>query len=298
MAGRFDKYQEALNQFNTKYGVDFSFEKYETQVMKYKNLQSVFAARSSTKIENVIYRSMFTSTYRKCVDNMVERKIGMINHADFLGDFEALMDNYREYCKENSKEAPSAKGGWKSDVEVIEAIEEKIKNVKTDIGEYTKEKYLSGEIRLRDMRASLETMKNGETVSKDQLATAIAYQKALKSTVNERSFFWKVFHPVRNNAEQRDLKSINTFLDSQRNKNTLEYSNAIILANEKTVINIKSNLATAKENLKANVIADADEKRVKIDAEQLGADVNGKDVKDKVEQVKEHEAPKLENVKQ
>lgn len=302
MAGTFDKYQEALNQFNAKYGVNYKFEMYETQVLKIKNLQSTFVSHSKTKVENIVYRSMLTSFYKECVDNMIERKIDRINYADFIGDFESLMDNYREYCKENGKEAPSAKGGWKKDVEIVEAIEAKIKDVKEDIGEYTKEKYLSGNLRLRDMRAALETMKNGEAVSKEQLATAIAYQKALKSTVKERSFFWKVFHPIRNNAEQRDLNVINAFLDGERNKDSLKYSNAILLASEKTAINIKSELASAKVALQENVVAEAqnkiEENRVKLDSEQLGADVNGKDVNNKSEKVEAHEVPKLDNVKQ
>ena len=302
MAGTFDKYQEALDQFNSKYGVNFSFEKYETRVLQMRNLQSNFAVRSKDKVENTIYKGAFTNLYRECLDNMMERKIDVIGYADLLGDFDLLMDNYREYCKENGKKAPAAKGGWKNDVEVIEAIEEKIKDVKDDIGEHTKEKYLSGKLRLRDMRASLEAMKNGETVSKEQLATAIAYQKALKSTVKERNFFWKVFHPIRNSAEQRDLKAIETFLDGERNKDSLKYSDAVILASKKTVTNVKTELSNAKKALQANAISDSHEKveenRVRLDSEQLGADVNGKDVNNKAEKVEEHEAPKLENVKQ
>ena len=295
MAGTFDKYQEALNGFNTKYGVDFSFEKYETQVLKYKNLQSAFVSRSKSKPEDLVYRGMFTSLFRECVDNMVERKIGMIDYVDLLGDFDALMDNYREFCKENGKEAPNKKGGWKSDVQVIEAIQEKIKDVKTDIGEYTKEKYLSGKLRLRDMRATLDTMKSGNTVSVDQIATVITYQKALRSTVDNRSFFWKVFHPIRNSAEQRDLKAVEVFLDGNRSKNPLEYSKAMLLAAEKTVYNINANLERAKENLKANAPAEA-QKKERIDvSKDVNANVNENKNLSKVE---EHKAPKLENVKQ
>ena len=295
MAGTFDKYQEALDKFNAKYGVNYKFEMYETQVLKIKNLQSAFVSRSKSKPEDLVYRGMFTSLFRECVDNMVERKIGMIDHVDLLGDFDALMDNYREFCKENGKEAPNKKGGWKSDVQVIEAIQEKIKDVKTDIGEYTKEKYLSGKLRLRDMRASLDTMKSANTVSVDQVATVIAYQKALKSTVKERSFLWKVFHPIRNNAEKRDLKAVEAFLDGARSKNPLEYSEAMILAAEKTVYNINAKLERAKENLKANVPTEAQQKE-RIDvSKDVNANINENKNLSKAE---EHKAPKLENVKQ
>lgn len=226
---------------------------------------------------------------------MVERKTGMIDYVDLLGDFDALMDNYREFCKENGKDAPNKKGGWKSDVQVIEAIQEKIKDVKNDRGEYTEEKYLSGKLRLRDIRASLETMKSGNTVSVDQMATAIAYQKALRSTVKNRSFFWKVFHPIRNSAEHRELKAVETFLDGERNKNPLEYSKAMLLAAENTVYSIKANLEREKENLKANAPVEAHRKE-RID---VSKDVNANaNENKKLSKVEEHKAPKLENVKQ
>ena len=264
MARTFDKYQESINQFNTKYGVNFSFEKYETQVLKYKNLQSAFATRSKTKIENVIYRGMFTSAYKECVENAIERNTQVVNHTDFFSDFEKLMDNYREYCKENGKEAPSAKGGWKNEMEIAEAVDQKLSDIKSDKIEYIKDKYLAGRISLRDMRATVEEMKKSETVSTEQLATAILYKKALESTVKERSFFWKVFHPIRNNAEQRDLKAMNSYLNDCVKKSGVEYTKATLLTMEKPIDQIKRDIEKLKQSIEKKTEEVVEEKTAEL----------------------------------
>lgn len=264
MPETFDKYQEVLNRFNTKYGVNFSFEIYETQVLKYKNLQSAFVTRSKTKIENVVYRGMFTSLYRECVENAIIRNTQAANHKDFFNDFEKLMDNYREYGKKNGKEVPAAKGGWKNEAEAARAAEQKISDIKSDKIEYTKDKYLSGTLRLRDMRATVEEMKNSKNVSIEKLATVILYQKALKSAIEERSFLWKVFHPIRNNAEQRELNAVNAYLDIRCKASGIEYTKATLLTMEKPIDQIKRDIKSFKQSSEKKIEEVAEEKAVDL----------------------------------
>ena len=37
--GKYDKYQSLADKFNKKYGLNFSYEKFETDVLRKKNMQ-------------------------------------------------------------------------------------------------------------------------------------------------------------------------------------------------------------------------------------------------------------------
>lgn len=70
-----------------------------------------------------------------------------------------------------------------------------------------KDLYENGELRIRDMRAYAEGLDPSE-MSDEEIATALQSAQALREVNASRSVLWRIFHPFRNNAEQRDAKLI------------------------------------------------------------------------------------------
>ena len=284
MAG-LEQLHDEVKAFNEKYNLSFSIEAYETTVLKIKNLKSFFAA-GKEKEENIVYKSTLLNLYRESVENRMANKTKTLNHIELINDFEKLMDSYRQYCKENNKPAPGKRGGWKSGVALLEDMKKRVSDIKMDKGEHMKDNYLAGKIRLRDMRASVEKMKNSNPISAEELAEALVYSKALKATVKDRSIWWKARHMIRNNAEQRDLKALEEFLNSHRG--TKAYADAIIIANEKVMLHENSALDASIERnkLRAQEVQDNKEK-VEINQNEIDANVNSAEKDKSSEKVNE-----------
>ena len=271
MAG-LEQFDEAVKKFNETHGVEFSFQVYETNVLKLNNLSRYFLGKQKSH-ENVVYQSTLLNLYRAAVINMVEGSDKLVDHTALVNDFEKLMSGYRKYCKENNKRAPGRKGGWKDGVEVLTAMKESIRDIKETKSEYVKEKYLTGQIRLRDMRARLETIQKSDPITSKQLAELMNYRSALESTVKERSVWWKARHLIRNNAEQRDLKALDEFLKGY--EETPVYGDAQLIANERAVTTAKSLLDVSIEQnkLAAQEIQENKEK-VEINTSEIESNVN------------------------
>jgi hypothetical protein len=72
------------------------------------------------------------------------------------------------------------------------------------------------------MRAYAEQLSTKEVPTAEEIATLQIYATALSCANSERGFWWKVFHPVRNNAEQREAKSFQAQVDKLTGKADME----------------------------------------------------------------------------
>ena len=217
MAGTFDKYRDLVEQFNKDHGVNFSFEKYETATLRMNNLQSFFAVDGKTAPENNAYRGEFLNLYKEAIENQIHKKSDKkVDPEALLKDFDKLIDNYREYCKKNNRQAPAKNGGWKTGAEVAEAMQNKIRDIKPNKADYVVDEYLAGRFPLRNMRADVNKMRNNSNLSAEELSRAIVYLRALDRIVQGRTTWWKITHWFRNRAEKRDLQLVQDFVMSKR----------------------------------------------------------------------------------
>ena len=217
MAGTFDKYRGLVEQFNKNHGVNFSFEKYETATLRMNNLQSFFAVDGKTAPENNAYRGEFLNLYKEAIENQIHKKSDKkVDPEALLKDFDKLIDNYREYCKKNNRQAPAKNGGWKTGAEAAEAMQNKIRDIKPNKADYVVDEYLAGRFPLRNMRADVNKMRNNSNLSAEELSRAIVYLRALDRIVQGRTTWWKITHWFRNRAEKRDLQLVQDFVMSKR----------------------------------------------------------------------------------
>ena len=249
MAGKFENFNSFVEEFNKNLGVNFSFEMYETKLKQTIHMRSFFTGKGEISAEDFAYRSVAKDLFREAVESMISKKVNSVDHITFLNAFDKLMDNYREYCNQTEDKKPSKNGGWGNNVDMIEDLAGKINDIPADKSDFIKNSYIKRTIRLRDMRADLESMeKNGKTATAEELSRAIVYQRALEKTIKERSGWWRAFHRIQGPAEKRDLKTIKNFI-AKYEKSPI-YLTAEAFASENAIGEVKSKLEAAKEEIK------------------------------------------------
>ena len=251
MKEQFKDYEYIVNKFNKTHGLKFSFEQYEAERKKASHMREFFLkGNGELNLQNYVYRKMFEDLFKEAVENSIMRKGKIVDHSALFKDYELMMSDYRYYCKLNEIDPPDKNGGWKSGVKIIEAIENKISRITENKNDYVREQYVKRTLRLRDMRADLASMvKDGKEVTAEELSRAILYKRALEQTISGRSFLWKATHWFHGPAEQRDLKSLNEFIAQYSDKDI--YKAAEAFADENVMQMVKSNLETAKTEIKA-----------------------------------------------
>ena len=318
MSEKYKSFEEQVKSFNDTFKVDFSYEDFETRTKRLDALSENFSIKHRTSSEDGTYRGILSSLFQQLIRNHGEGKVASVNPAELADAFEKLMDNYRQV---NPKKCPAKNGGWKESEKNREFMEIAQKMSK-DKSDYVRDQYLAGRRPLRQMRDELVTIRSsGDKASAEQLANAILMEKALDKTVKSRSFVWKVFHPIRNRAEKRDLKNLKTYVENAKNYSNFgkadELANADVTAHtiaelheaigpevKKSETKIdkeqvfrnenefftRSNASTFKKNKKTGKIEIEDfdnqeevndVKKQKIDSNQLQSDVNGKTNNDK-----------------
>lgn len=248
MAGKFENFNSFVEEFNRNHGVHFSFERYETK-LKQTNHMHEFFTNEKIPAENFAYRTVARELFRESVESLIAKKVNSVDHTAFLNDFDKLMDHYREYCETTGDKKPEKNGGWRNDVQMIEDLTGKINDIPADKSDFIKNSYIKRTIRLRDMRADLESIKqSGKDATVEELSRVIVYQRALEKAIKERSFLWKATHWIQGPAENRNLEMINEFI--RKYDQSMYYPQAEALADENVIGAVKSKLEAAKEVIK------------------------------------------------
>ena len=197
------KYTMPIEDFNRRYGVNFNIESYELQAKGLAQLNPQRAFDDAFKIT-------FVNLYKKAMGNFVDHKIDGLEANVMLKSFHDIMEVYRADCKKKGIVTDlHALGGWKPK-EAYETLKASVEALPKNKIEYAKARYLNGDLRIRDMVAHTQKTlgDNQNNFNTEKLSVLIAYSKALKEVNANRSFMWKMFHPVRNNAEQREAARI------------------------------------------------------------------------------------------
>ena len=253
MPTAYGKYVAAAEKLNRDYGVHFDIQNYEVQQKRMNHMASFFLA-SKTKPENLVYSSTLLNLFREAVDNKIEKKNDKeVDQTGLFNDFESMMEHYRAHCAEIGQTPPSKNGGWKSGVDIAESMRKKIADIKSDKSDYAKDKYLAGKLPLRAMRANLETMRT-EGMTAERLSNTIVHARALEKVVRERSGWWKVmpWNWARNRAEQKELRSLNEFLEAAQTENPDLCQQATAFATENVIDGVNRSLDVSAEKARFN----------------------------------------------
>lgn len=209
MPSKYEGYENRLRRFNEKYHVKFSFEKYNSQSLKNKNLAHPLKNANDISKENLKYQNAFLGIYKECIENsMIKFSCAPIDPINFAKEFEALMGDYRSYCEEHGKSAPDVNGGWKSNVEAMEAMKATLANdMSVSKIEQIKNNYLSGKLSFNDIKNDIGviTSKGLNAVTVEEVSVIHVYKEAFESIVENRSI-WQKINPFRWPTNSRENK--------------------------------------------------------------------------------------------
>ena len=188
----------SIESFNKRYGVNVSFSKIQSDA---KRLNSVTAA----------LRASFIDAYKTVLLKDLIKKEGEIFRAqNMFEDFR--QDIIQDFINETPyiRRANISKNlGCKTSDEVYGMLQNVWENIPKNQVEAVMENYLNGNIRIRDMVAVAGRFNAHSKHQQNELAS---YAKALKAVNDTRPLWWRIIHPFRNNAEQREAKNIEAIL--------------------------------------------------------------------------------------
>ena len=202
-------------EFNNKYHTSFSYSSFYAKLRTFDRLVS-------ENTTNTVYKGTLGAVLKDIMIHACGIERISQNGESNAVDLKAVVDDFEEYlmqpfakeCKSvGEKLYPEPYGGM-SEEERIELVEHVINaSPKNDV-ELAEKAYKSGEIRIRDMREVINEMDFTEGVSGPQVKRIATFMLALENVNKGRSFWWKVFHPIRNNAEKRESREMKTLLSS------------------------------------------------------------------------------------
>ena len=252
MAEGLEKYQESVDSFNDTFGLNFSFEEFESSHIK---LVKFFKNNGQRSLVDNLYRGTLLNLYRETVENNMEGFSKAAKPDELFTAFDALMEKYREYCKGKKMKAPSKNGGWTEKSEAFESMQSKISDIPQSKSDYIKNLYLDGKYPLRRMRADLEAIQSSQRITANDLSRLIVYVNALENTISNRSRGWRAnpLNWVRKRAEKRDLQTINQFLQGiNSNQNArAALDRARRIASENVISKANEKISTAIANERA-----------------------------------------------
>jgi hypothetical protein len=124
-------------------------------------------------------------------------------------DFRHITQNFINETPYSRRANISKNLGCKTSAEVYGMLQNVWDNIPQNQVEAVMENYLNGNIRIRDMVAVAGRFNVDNKHQQNELAS---YAKALKAVNDTRPLWWRIIHPFRNNAEQREAKNIEAIL--------------------------------------------------------------------------------------
>ena len=290
MPGKYENYESRLNRFNNKFKVNFSFESYDSQSLKEKNLATPLKGVKGISRENLKYRNAFLNIYKECVQNMVDEKLNTFKPEELVQEFEKLMGDYRRYCNDNGETAPDVNGGWMG-TEHMDAMRDTVNSIRSPRVAHESERYLSGELRVRDVRAYVRGLAgNIRNLSAEELANVMVYREAINNAVESRPFWWKIIHPFKNNAEQKAVG----ILDELVSINMANEVAAQVLVDGDAIDNAKNALESANNHLEEE-LRDRAQRGERLNLNFLSENANVREVSGRVN---DHNVPQRANNRQ
>lgn len=218
----YDNYQNLITDFNELYGTNFSYEAFEAEVNALRNRNS---SGSLAESANEVYVNTYKKIFKDAVFNAVQGKLHTVafNHDNIARDYENMMNKYIE-ANVNAGNFTQMK--WIPKSQLLSSLKTEVKSYPDNGSDYIAQKYLNGELRIRDMRARTNSLidhfKTARAVNTVTLAGIWTYADALEKVNKSRPLWWRWLHPFRNSAEKRQAKEIRQFLTTAAEKHDRE----------------------------------------------------------------------------
>lgn len=240
----YSNFDTQVRNFNNAYGVEFSLNEFDRNVLRLQGLSGIFPMRSRTSnlsIPDSIYRTTFLNLYRQSLIKSQKGEIGYVNSADFLSAFENLMGRHREMHGKDPY-ATHAEGAWDKRTTVYDEMKKIANEFPSTKYDYMKQVYRARGVRLRDMRAKMNALKIKDYTARE-LAEVMVCAGALQQKLEEsKRGFRGLFTRLRERTERKNLEMLMSFISDQQQQNENMYDQALEIANECPLDDVKRDL--------------------------------------------------------
>ena len=263
-------------EFNEQYRTSFNYSDFYSKLKTINRLTTDNAADIVYKgtLGTVLKDAMVAACHSRGSAKRGER--GAVDLMDVVKNFEEyLMQPFVNECKTAGENPYPKPYGGMTRMQRIELVERMLNTTPKNDVELTERAYLKGQIRLRDIRENVGDMPfaGGRGVDTHQLQRIGAFMLAIENVNKSRPLWWRIIHPFRNNAEQRDAKELRTVLNSFGG-NAFNIATSLAMKEYKTLEVTKESVNNAKLELEAEkrekLIKNAEEKdsiEVNLDSE-------------------------------
>ena len=207
MATDFGNYQYLVENFNEKFKVNFSYEAFESDIRSYDIISENFTNLGSD-VRSGRYVKAFADLYRQALTNYADRKIHFFSGEEFLNEFEKMMKGYTEATLTSGT---GPKKSWPSSSRLIDRVKADLNDPKKGIPDtkldYIIKRYNDRTLPMSKMREEAKKLIDSNSKDPTKYSTILGYSKALEEINSQRPRWWRIIHPFRNNAEQREAKA-------------------------------------------------------------------------------------------
>ena len=259
MATELSTLRSLVQKFNDKYKVNFDLDDYMT--------------RMRTENFDTLYIGTFCQMLDQAIENVSQLKDFTVSL--MLLDYNDLAVGYvNSYIRDNPKLDPplntirltKTANGYLS--EVNEYLDKKVWSKVDAVGQ----KYEAREIRIRDMVRESKELDRLQGQERENAAKKIAgYALALRRVNESHPRWWRIIHPFRNNAEQREARNFEKLINENTslNGNFNTYSETFKSVNPviykiKNQIYAKANHRGEYDNYRINPVPVKDDKKPKV----------------------------------
>lgn len=232
----YDLTKTAIKAFNRTYGTDISLSKIQSEAKRLNSFNDAFRAEFLKAYKQVVFKEL------------IHKNGSYYQSGNMLLDFKRdIVNRFISETPRSRRGDPSKNMGLKTKEEaynMLMAVQAELPQNQVDA---VAENYLKGNIRIRDMVASKFELVSKNDQRKFELAS---YAAALKKVNESRPLWWRIIHPFRNNAEQREARLIEDILKK-------EYGNLATIAST-NVNNTLINASQIKKETEDHVLKNND----------------------------------------
>lgn len=235
--------KQSAEKFNTKYGCDFDFTRFESRVEEFTLLRPNNGWKD-------VYKATFERMYTKAFERVALGTENGLNGEAMLDDFEYTL--IRPYVSQEQKDIKHNAYIGMDRLTRLEYLFGLTEKAPKNLVELYAAKYKNGDITLKQMR---DLRKN--TVMELYIEAAGVVQ-ALKTVNNGRSSIWKAFHPYKNKAEKTEAELMQKSLVKEvagveeAYRGLLDAAYEVFDGYQKTNANLGECIARAREEMTIN----------------------------------------------
>ena len=235
--------KQSAEKFNTKYGCDFDFTKFESRVEEFTLLRPNNGWKD-------VYKVTFERMYAKAFERVALGTENTLNGEAMLDDFEYTL--IRPYASQEEKDIKHNAYIGMDRLTRLEYLCGLTEKSPKNLVELYVAKYKSGDITLKQMR---DLRKNTVT---ELYIEAVGVVQALKNVNKGRSSIWKAFHPYKNKAEKTEAELMKKSLvkevagGEEAYRGLLDAAYEVFDGYQKTNANLGECIARAREEATMN----------------------------------------------